>query len=164
MPAIDDFIQNAKRYATTFYKGNLLSPPAQRVAIVACMDARMNLFAMLGLAEGDAHIIRNAGGVITDDTIRSLSISQRLLRTREIMLIHHTDCGMLTFTDEEYRAQLRADTGDEPDWDAQAFSSLEDDIRESIDLIMDNPFIPHTDVVRGFIYDVQTGVLREVQP
>jgi carbonic anhydrase len=163
MPAIDEFVQHAKRYANTFRKGNLLSPPARRAAIVACMDARMNLFAMLGLAEGDAHIIRNAGGVVTPDTIRSLSISQRLLRTQEIMLIHHTDCGMLTFTDEEYRARLRAETGAEPDWDARAFSSLEDDIRESIALIRDDPFIPHVDVVRGFIYDVQTGALREVQ-
>jgi carbonic anhydrase len=164
MSSIDDLAQNAKRYATTFTKGNLLPPPTQRVAIVACMDARINLYGLLGLSEGDAHIIRNAGGVITDDGIRSLAISQRLLRTREIMLIHHTDCGMLTVTDDDFRAQLRADTGVEPDWDALAFSDLEEDIRESIDLIMDNPFIPHTDEVRGFIYDVQTGALREVQP
>src|SRR5918999_1193253 len=111
MSVIDDFVQNAKRYQKTFTKGNLLAPPAQRVAIVACMDARINLFGLLGLAEGDAHIIRNAGGVITADGIRSLSISQRLLRTREIMLIHHTDCGMMTFTDEEFRGRLRVETG-----------------------------------------------------
>ncbi len=164
MSAIDDFTQNAKRYATTFYKGNLLSPPAQRVAIVACMDARLHLYGLLGLSEGDAHIIRNAGGVITADGIRSLSISQRLLRTQEIMLIHHTDCGMLTFTDEEFRGKLRADTGVEPDWDPGAFTDLEQDVRQSIERIKASPFIPHVDVVRGFVYDVQTGALREVQP
>jgi carbonic anhydrase len=164
MPAIDDLVQNAKRYATAFTKGNLLSPPTLRVAIVACMDARLNLFGLLGLSEGDAHVIRNAGGVITADEIRSLSISQRLLRTREIMLIHHTDCGMLTFTDEEFREGLRADTGVEPDWDAEAFSDLDQDVRESIEQIVESPFIPHVDVVRGFVYDVQTGALREVEP
>ena len=164
MSVIDDFVQNAKRYQKTFTKGNLLAPPAQRVAIVACMDARINLFGLLGLAEGDAHIIRNAGGVITADGIRSLSISQRLLRTREIMLIHHTDCGMMTFTDEEFRGRLRAETGVEPDWDAGAFADLEQDVRESIERIKGDPFIPHVDVVRGFVYDVQTGVLREIQP
>jgi carbonic anhydrase len=164
MSAIDDFVRNAKQYATTFHKGNLLSPPAQRVAIVACMDARLNPYGLLGLSEGDAHVIRNAGGVITADGIRSLSISQRLLRTEEIMLIHHTDCGMLTFTDEQFRDRLRADTGVEPDWDAGAFADLDEDVRESIKRIKANPFIPHTDVVRGFVYDVQTGALREVQP
>jgi carbonic anhydrase len=164
MSAIDDFVRNAKRYHSTFTKGNLLSPPAQRVAIVACMDARMNVFEMLGLAAGDAHIIRNAGGVITTDGIRSLSISQRLLRTREIMLIHHTDCGMLTITDEEYRDRLRAETGVEPDWDAEAFTDLDQDVRESIARIKANPFVPHVDAVRGFVYEVQTGMLREVEP
>jgi carbonic anhydrase len=164
MSAIDDFVQNAKRYQTTFIKGNLLSPPAQRVAVVACMDARMNLFGILGLSEGDAHIIRNAGGVITADGIRSLSISQRLLGTQEIMLIHHTDCGMLTITDDEFRGRLRADTGVEPDWDAEAFTDLDQDVRESIARIKEDPFIPHVDVVRGFVYDVQTGALREIQP
>jgi carbonic anhydrase len=164
MSAIDDFVQNAKRYHGAFTKGNLLSPPAQRVTVVACMDARMDLYRMLGLSEGDAHIIRNAGGVITTDGIRSLSISQRLLRTREIMLIHHTDCGMMTITDEQFRGRLRAETGVEPDWDAGAFTDLEQDVRESIERIKGNPFIPHVDVVRGFIYDVQTGALREIQP
>jgi carbonic anhydrase len=164
MSAIDDFVQNAKRYQTTFTKGNLLSPPAQRVAVVACMDARMNLFGILGLSEGDAHIIRNAGGVITTDGIRSLSISQRLLRTREIMLIHHTDCGMLTITDEEFRDRLHADTGVEPDWAAEAFTDLDQDVRESIARIKRDPFIPHKDSVRGFVYDVQIGALREIQP
>jgi carbonic anhydrase len=164
MSAIDDFVQNAKRYHSTFTKGNLLSPPAQRVTVVACMDARMDLYRMLGLSEGDAHIIRNAGGVITTDGIRSLSISQRLLRTREIMLIHHTDCGMMTITDEQFRGRLRAETGVEPDWEAGAFTDLEQDVRESIERIKGNPFIPHVDVVRGFIYDVQTGALREIQP
>ncbi|HEU5156415.1 MAG TPA: carbonic anhydrase [Streptosporangiaceae bacterium] len=164
MSAIDDFLQNAKRYQSTFTKGNLLSPPARRAAIVACMDARLNVFGLLGLSEGDAHIIRNAGGVITPDTIRSLSISQRLLRTQEIMLIHHTDCGMLTITDDEYRGRLRADTGVEPDWDVGAFTDLDQDVRESIQRIRLSPFIPQVEVVRGFVYDVQTGGLREVQP
>jgi carbonic anhydrase len=164
MSAIDDLVQNAKRYHSTFTKGNLPSPPAQRVAIVACMDARMDLFQMLGLSEGDAHIIRNAGGVITADEIRSLSISQRLLGTQEIMLVHHTDCGMLSITDREFRERLRADTGVEPDWDAEAFTDLEQDVRQSIERIKGNPFIPHKDEVRGFVYDVRTGALREVQP
>ncbi|HEX6470021.1 MAG TPA: carbonic anhydrase [Streptosporangiaceae bacterium] len=164
MAVIDEFVRNAEQYATTFHKGNLLSPPGRRVAIVACMDARINLFGLLGLSEGDAHIIRNAGGSITADGIRSLAISQRLLRTEEIMLIHHTDCGMLSFTDEEFRARLRDDTGVEPDWDAGAFRDLEQDVRESIARIRANPFIPHKKVVRGFIYDVQTGALREVRP
>jgi carbonic anhydrase len=164
MSAIDEFVRNAKRYHTTFTKGNLPAPPTQRVAIVACMDARMNLYAMLGLSEGDAHIIRNAGGVITADGIRSLTISQRLLRTQEIMLIHHTDCGMLTFTDDEFRGRLRAETGAEPDWDAGAFTDLEQDVRESIARIAASPFIPRKDSVRGFIYDVAIGALREVQP
>ena len=164
MPAIDDLVQNAKRYATAFTKGNLLSPPTLRVAIVACMDARLNLFGLLGLSEGDAHVIRNAGGVITADEIRSLSISQRLLGTQEIVLIHHTDCGMLTFTDDEFRAQVLADTGIKPEWAAEAFSDLDQDVRQSIERIKASPFIPRKESVRGFVYDVRTGSLREVKP
>jgi len=132
------------------------------VAIVACMDARLNPYGLLGLREGDAHVIRNAGGVITDDEIRSLSISQRLLGTREIMLIHHTDCGMLTFSDDDFRRQVQAETGVKPEWAAEAFDDLEDDVRQSIARIEASPFIPNKDKVRGFIYEVETGRLREV--
>jgi carbonic anhydrase len=132
------------------------------VAIVACMDARLNPYGLLGLREGDAHVIRNAGGVVTDDEIRSLSISQRLLGTREIMLIHHTDCGMLTFSDDDFRRQVQAETGVKPEWAAEAFDDLEDDVRQSIARIEASPFIPNKDKVRGFIYEVETGRLREV--
>src|SRR5205085_2840494 len=139
-------------------------PPAKGVAVVACMDARLNPYGLLGLAEGDAHVIRNAGGVITADERRSLAISQRLLGTTEIILIHHTDCGMLTFTDEEFAATLHAETGKTPDWTAESFTDLDDDVRKSIARIKDDPFIPHTDQVRGFVYEVTTGRLREVKP
>ena len=162
MSATDDLIKNAEAYADGFDKGDLPLPPAKRVAIVACMDARLNPYALLGLQEGDAHLIRNAGGVVTDDEIRSLSISQRLLGTEEIILIHHTDCGMLTFTDEEFKSQLKDDVGEEPTWDSEAFSDLDEDVRRSIARIVDSPFIPKTDSVRGFVYEVETGRLREV--
>jgi carbonic anhydrase len=137
-------------------------PPAKGLAIVACMDARLNPYALLGLQEGDAHVIRNAGGVITDDEIRSLAISQRLLGTEEIMLIHHTDCGMLTFGDDDFRRQVQHDTGIKPEWAAEAFDDLDDDVRQSIARIKASPFIPKKDQVRGFVYDVATGALREV--
>jgi carbonic anhydrase len=136
--------------------------PAKRVAIVACMDARLDPYRLLGLREGDAHVIRNAGGVITDDEIRSLAISQRLLGTEEIMLIHHTDCGMLMLNDDEFRRRLKDDTGVEPDWAAEAFSDLDEDVRRSIATIKASPFIPHKEHVRGFVYDVESGGLREV--
>src|SRR5262249_10191433 len=136
--------------------------PAKGVAIVACMDARLNVYGLLGLSEGDAHVIRNAGGVITDDEIRSLAISQRLLGTREIVLIHHTDCGMLTFSDDDFRAQVQEDTGIKPEWAAEAFDDLEQDVRQSVARIKASPFIPHKESVRGFVYDVTSGRLQEV--
>ena len=162
MSAIDDVLQNNERYAESFDKGDLPIPPAKKLAVVACMDARLDVHAILGLGVGDAHVIRNAGGVVTDDEIRSLAISQRLLGTREIMLIHHTDCGMLTFSDDDFRSQLEEDTGVRPEWAAEAFSDLEGDVRQSIARIKASPFIPHKDAVRGFVYEVETGRLREV--
>jgi carbonic anhydrase len=162
MPTIDELVDNAKAYADDFNRGELPLPPAKRVAIVACMDARLNPYGLLGLAEGDAHVIRNAGGVITDDEIRSLAISQRLLGTEEIMLIHHTDCGMLTFDDDEFRRQLQDETGIKPEWPAETFSDLDEDVRQSIARIKASPFIPRKDQIRGFVYDVHSGGLREV--
>jgi carbonic anhydrase len=162
MSATDELLENAERYAADFDKGGLPLPPAKRVAIVACMDARLNPYGLLGLAEGDAHVIRNAGGVITDDEIRSLAISQRLLGTEEIILIHHTDCGMLTFGDDDFRRQLQHETGIKPEWAAEAFEDLEEDVRQSVARIKASPFIPRKDAVRGFVYDVTTGALSEV--
>jgi carbonic anhydrase len=162
MTVIDELLENASAYAETFDKGELLLPPARRVAIVACMDARLNPHALLGLEEGDAHVIRNAGGVITEDEIRSLAISQRLLGTEEVMLIHHTDCGMLTFKDDDLRRQIQDETGVKPQWAAEAFDDLEEDVRQSIGRIHASPFIPRKDKIRGFIYEVETGRVREV--
>jgi carbonic anhydrase len=162
MSVIDEFLRNAERYAEGFTKAELPLPPARRVAIVACMDARLNPYGLLGLTEGDAHVIRNAGRVVTDDEIRSLSISQRLLGTEEIMLIHHTDCGMLIFTDDEFRRQIQQETGIKPEWAAEAFDDLAEDVRQSIARIKASPFIPKKDRVRGFVYDVATGRLHEV--
>jgi carbonic anhydrase len=162
MSVTDELLQNAEKYAAEFEKRELPLPPAKRVAIVACMDARLNPYGLLGLSEGDAHIIRNAGGVITDDEIRSLSISQRLLATEEIILIHHTDCGMLTFSDDDFRRQIQDETGIKPEWAAEAFEDLEEDVRQSIARIKASPFIPRKDAVRGFVYDVTTGSLAEV--
>jgi carbonic anhydrase len=162
MTVIDELLENATAYAASFDKGDLPLPPARRIAIVACMDARLNPYALLGLHEGDAHVIRNAGGVITDDEIRSLAISQRLLGTEEIMLIHHTDCGMLTFKDDGFRERIRTDTGIKPAWSAETFEDLDADVRQSIARIAASPFIPKKDNVRGFVYDVATGSLREV--
>src|SRR5438132_2348525 len=162
MTASDDFVRSAEAYAASFNKGQLPMPPAQQVAVVACMDARLNVYGALGLSEGDAHVIRNAGGVVSDDVIRSIAISQRLLGTEEIVLIHHTDCGMLTFTDDEFKAAIEKDTGIRPDWAAEAFSDLDGDVRQSIARIKASPFIPSKDAVRGFVYEVQSGRLREV--
>jgi carbonic anhydrase len=162
MSVTDELLRNAERYAETFDRGDLPLPPAKRVAILACMDARLNPYGLLGLSEGDAHVMRNAGGVVTDDEIRSLSISQRLLGTDEIILIHHTDCGMLTFGDDEFRRQVQQDTGIKPEWAAEAFDDLEEDVRQSIARIKNSPFIPNKDHVRGFVYDVKTGRLSEV--
>ncbi|MEV5750572.1 carbonic anhydrase [Actinoallomurus sp. NPDC052308] len=163
MSVTDELLANAERYAATFDKGGLPLPPAKGVAVVACMDARLNPYGLLGLSEGDAHVIRNAGGVITADERRSLAISQRLLGTREIILIHHTDCGMLTFTDDDFKATIQAETGVKPDWSAEAFGDLDEDLRQSIGRIRSDPFIPYTDQVRGFVYEVETGRLREVK-
>jgi carbonic anhydrase len=133
-----------------------------KVAVVACMDARLNPQALLGLDEGDGHVIRNAGGVVTDDAIRSLALSQRLLGTEEIVLIHHTDCGMLTFSDDDFRRQVQDDVGVKPPWAAEAFPDLDEDVRQSIARINASPFIPRKESVRGFVYDVRDGSLREV--
>jgi carbonic anhydrase len=162
MSAIDELLANNERYAAGFDKADLPLPPARNVAVVTCMDARLSPYVMLGLQEGDAHIIRNAGGVVTDDEIRSLAISQRLLGTEEIMVIHHTDCGMLTFKDDDFKEQIQADTGIKPTWSAEAFSDLDEDVRQSVARIEASPFIPRKDSVRGFVYDVDTGRLREV--
>jgi carbonic anhydrase len=162
MPVIDQLLENAESYASTFERGDLPLPPARKIAVVACMDARLNPYGLLGLSEGDAHVIRNAGGVITDDEIRSLAISQRLLGTEEIMLIHHTDCGMLTFGDDDFRRQVKEDTGIKPEWPAEAFDDLDDDVRQSIARVRASPFIPRKDQIRGFVYDVRDGSLREV--
>jgi carbonic anhydrase len=163
MSVTDELLQNAQSYAASFDKGDLPLPPGRAIAVVACMDARLNPYGLLGLSEGDAHVIRNAGGVITADEIRSLSISQRLLGTQEIVLIHHTDCGMLTFTDDDFRNQVLADTGIKPEWAAEAFPDLEQDVRQSIGRIKASPFIPRKESVRGFIYDVRSGSLTEVK-
>jgi carbonic anhydrase len=162
MTATDELLQNAEKHAEGFDKGNLPMRPAKKVAIVACMDARVNPYPIFGLELGDAHVIRHAGGVVTDDEIRSLAISQRLLGTEEIILMHHTDCGMLTFNDEEFRRQIQDDTGLKPAWSPEAFDDLEADVRQSIKRIESSPFIPHKDSIRGFIYEVETGRLREV--
>ena len=161
MSKTDEYLENNRRYAETF-GGQLPLPPSAGVAVVACMDARLNIYGILGLGEGEAHVIRNAGGAITDDEIRSLAISQRLLGTTEIILIHHTDCGMLTFTDDVFKASIEKETGIRPPWAAEAFADLDDDVRQSIARIKASPFIPHTDSVRGFVFDVATGRLREV--
>jgi carbonic anhydrase len=162
MSVTDDLLANAARYAETFDRGDLPLPPAKGVAVVACMDARLNVYGLLGLQEGDAHVIRNAGGVVTDDEIRSLSISQHLLGTKEIVLIHHTGCGMLTFSDDEFADRLESETGSRPSWRAEAFGDLQGDVRESIARIKASPFIPRKESVRGFVYDVETGSLTEV--
>ncbi len=162
MSAIDEFLSNNQTYANKFSKGSLPMPPAKQIAAVVCMDARLETGALLGLAEGDAHVIRNAGGVVTDDVIRSLTISQRLLGTREVMLIHHTDCGMLTFTDADLKQQILDDTGVNPPFDMEAFTDVDGDVRQSIDRVKTSAFIPYTDQVRGFVYEVDSGQLREV--
>src|SRR4051794_31306888 len=164
MSTTDELLKNNDRFVQGFDKGELPLPPAKKIAIVACMDARLNPYPILGLEPGDAHVIRNAGGGITDDEIRSLAISQHLLGTESIVLIHHTDCGMLTISDEEFARLLEEATGERPQWRAHAFGDLEDNLRDSIRLIKANPFIPRTDDVRGFVYEVETGRLREVQP
>lgn len=162
MSTTDELLDNAKAYAARFDKGDLPLPPGRKIAVVACMDARLNPYGLLGLQEGDAHVIRNAGGVITEDEIRSLAISQRLLGTEEIILIHHTDCGMLTFTDDAFKRTIQDETGIKPAWSAEAFTDLDEDVRQSVARIKANPFVPRKGSVRGFVYDVTNGTLREV--
>jgi carbonic anhydrase len=161
MTATDELLQNNVAYAGQF-SGPLPLPPGKGVAVVACMDARLNVYAILGLGEGEAHVIRNAGGVVTDDAIRSLAISQRLLGTTEIILIHHTDCGMLTFTDDGFKRSIQDETGIKPTWAAEAFPDLDEDVRQSKARVLGSPFIPHKESVRGFVFDVATGKLSEV--
>jgi carbonic anhydrase len=162
MTVTDDLLRNNAAFAKSFSRGDLPMPPGKALAVVACMDARLNVYALLGLEEGHAHVIRNAGGVVTEDVIRSLAISQHLLGTREIVLVHHTDCGMLTFTDDQVKADIEAATGLRPHFALEAFSDLERDIRQSIARIKTSPFVPNKDSIRGFIYDVRSGALQEV--
>ena len=164
MTATDDALKNNERYAKSFDKGSLPLPPALHMAVVACMDARLDTHKLLGLEEGDAHVIRNAGGVVSDDVLRSLVISQRLLGTREVVLIHHTDCGMLTFRDDDVKDAILADTGLRPSFALEAFGDLEQDVRQSIARIQANPFVPVKDQIRGFVYNCATGQLNEVSP
>jgi carbonic anhydrase len=162
MSHTDQLVANNLQYAESF-SGPRALPPALGLAVVACMDARLNVYGILGLGDGDAHVIRNGGGVVSDDVIRSLAISQRLLGTTEIILIHHTECGMLTFTDDDFKASIQAETGIKPPWAAEAFPDLAADVRQSIARIKASPFVPHTDAVRGFIFDVSSGRLEEVR-
>jgi carbonic anhydrase len=162
MSVTDELVRNNQSYAGSFKKGDLPLPPARHVAVLACMDARLDVHKILGLQEGDAHVIRNAGGAATDDAIRSLTISQRLLGTKEIVLIHHTDCGMLTFHDDDIKSKIEDETGVRPAFAFEAFGDLEQDVKQSIGRIKASPFIPNKSSVRGFIYDVRTGRLQEV--
>ena len=162
MSVIDELVNANRTYAERFDRGHLPMPPARHVAIVTCMDARLDPARVLGLEEGDAHVIRNAGGVISDDAVRSLAISQRLLGTEEIILIHHTDCGMLTFSDDEFKRSIQDEVGIKPEWAAEAFGDLDEDVRQSVGRIKASPFIPRKDSLRGFVYEVETGRLREV--
>lgn len=163
MSVTEEYLRNNAEYARDF-EGPLPLPPSRQVAVVACMDARLDVYRILGLKDGEAHVIRNAGGVVTDDEIRSLAISQRLLGTREIILIHHTDCGMLTFTDDSFRESIAEETGIKPEWAAESFTDLATDVQRSIRRIQASPFIPHKDQIQGFIFDVATGELGVVPP
>lgn len=161
MTVTDNYLANNAEYASTF-NGPLPLPPSKHVAVVACMDARLDVYRLLGIGAGEAHIIRNAGGVVTDDVIRSLAISQRLLGTREIILIHHTDCGMLTFTDDDFKRAISEETGVKPQWATEAFPELTSDVRQSLRRIENSPFITKHVSLRGFVFDVATGKLNEV--
>ncbi|WP_028477518.1 carbonic anhydrase [Nocardia sp. CNY236] len=163
MTVTDEYVKNNAEYASTF-RGSRPLTPSKGVAVVACMDARLNVYGVLGLGDGEAHVIRNAGGVVTADVVRSLAISQRMLGTTEIILIHHTDCGMLTFTDEEFEAAVQQDTGMTPEWSTEAFSDVESDVRQSIERLVASPFLPRKDAIRGFVFDVASGKLDEVHP
>lgn len=163
MSVADELIRNNEIYARSFAKGDLKAPPARHLAVLTCMDARLDVHKILGLNEGDAHVIRNAGGVATDDAIRSLLISQRLLGTNEIIVIHHTDCGMLTFNDDELKRKIESEVGIRPPFALEAFADLEEDVKQSIARIQASPFIPHKSSLRGFVYDVHSGRLDEVR-
>jgi carbonic anhydrase len=163
MSQTDRFLENNQQYAQSF-SGPLPLPPSAGVAVIACMDARLSVYAILGLAEGEAHVIRNAGGVVTDDVVRSLAISQRLLGTREIMLVHHTDCGMQKTTEEEFKGAIEGETGIRPPWAVESFDDAGQDVRQSIGRLKASPFIPYKDTIRGFVFDVDTGKLNEVRP
>lgn len=158
----EELLRNAEAYAESFDKGHLPLPPGKKTAVLACMDARLNPYGVLGLSEGEVHVIRNAGGVVNDEAIRSLAISQHLLGTEEIILIHHTDCGMLTFTDDQFAEKLEQEAGQRPHWPAQSFTDIEADVRSAIEKIKASPFVPKTDQIRGFVYDVKSGRLNEV--
>ena len=162
MSAIDELVENAKRHQERYSGGGLGPEPRRKIAVIACMDARLDPLAILGLSPGEAHVLRNAGGIVTDDVIRSLAISQRLLGTDEVMLVHHTGCGMLGLADEEFRRELERDVGVAPSWDAGGFADVDGDVRTSIARIRESPFMRAADVVRGFVYEVETGRLREV--
>ncbi len=161
MSAVDDYANNNEQYALTHTAG-VPARPSKHIAVVACMDARMSVAPVLGMRDGEAHVLRNAGGVVTDDVVRSLAISQRLLGTREIMLIHHTDCGMQRTTEDEFKRAVEAETGIRPPWAVESFGDAEQDVRQSIARLMASPFIPHKDAIRGFVFDVDTGKLNEV--
>jgi carbonic anhydrase len=161
--ATDDLLQRAESYAKRFDKGGLPMQPTSHVAVVACMDARLNPYGILGLSEGEAHVIRNAGGLVTQDVVRSLAISQRLLGTREVILVHHADCGMRTFKDEEFNRQVQAEVGMAPPWASQHFPPSTEDVRQSLARLRESPFLAHRDSLRGFIYDEKTGRLTEVR-
>jgi carbonic anhydrase len=163
MNAIDDFLRNNAAYADSYSRAGQPAPPAKQIAVVACMDARLDTAAILGLEHGDAHVIRNAGGVVSEDVIRSLTISQRLLGTREIMLIQHTDCGMLTFKGSDLKDAIHQETGIRPEFSFDTFADLEANVRLSIARVRSSPFVPHQDAIRGFVYEVETGRLREVR-
>ncbi|MFC8935347.1 beta-class carbonic anhydrase [Rhodococcus sp. NPDC057135] len=163
MTVTDEYLQNNAVYAEQF-TGPLPLPPSRHVAVLACMDARIDVYRVLGIKEGESHVIRNAGGVVTDDEIRSLAISQRLLGTTEIILIHHTDCGMLTFTDDDFKRSIQDEIGIKPNWAAESFPDIDEDVRQSLKRIENSPFITATTSLRGFVFDVATGKLNEVLP
>jgi carbonic anhydrase len=160
--ATDELVAANESFAASFSGGGLTGPPSRQVAVVACMDARLDVYRALGLGEGEAHVIRNAGGVVTDDVLRSLTISQRKLGTTEVVLVHHTRCGMTSFADDEFAAELESECGERPPWAPGAFGDTEQDVRDSLAAARANPFLAHTDAVRGFVYDVDTGALTEV--
>ncbi len=163
-PNTDDLLSNNAQFVAQFQDAGLALVPQRHLAIVACMDSRMDIFQMLGLHHGDAHIIRNAGGAVTDDVVRSLVISQRQLKTQEIILIHHTNCGLQSITDDGFKNEIEKDCGIKPWWATEAFADPYQDVRQSMARLQNSPFIVYKDHIRGFVYDVETGILHEVEP